>query len=390
MNRKVRSCIGSLLGLVLGAVTLAQGQQFQSAVYYSVGPLASDPGDLVAGDVDGDGNLDLVVALDGPSVEHGVAMLLGNPDGSFQPAHFLSSAQPWTVALADFNEDGVLDFADLTSAGLTVFVSAGQQRYQRSAIVPEAYFPTSLAVADLNGDGHLDVAVVEDNYFGPHPGYVTLSLGRGDGTFQPATKVYWVGDRPWHIAAADINGDGFVDLVISDAGNRKLDENTLFIMLNNGDGTFRSGSAYQVGIEAIDVAVSDLNHDGAADLITVTASNEAIAVLLGNGDGTFAAPILYSTAILGAGPNRVAVADFNGDGNADIAVVLEQGDPGIFYGQGDGTFSGPEPIIINGSGASGAYGAVAGDFNHDGAADLAISLYGSNEHYLAVLLNTKQ
>src|SRR5262249_24762164 len=156
------------------------------------------------------------------------------------------------------------------------------------------------------------------------------------GTFQSGTRLYWVGDRPWHIEASDLNGDGFVDLIVSDSYNRKYDENTLFIMLNNGDGTFRRGSAYQVGLSGFDAAIADLNRDGKSDLVIASAADGAIAVLLGNGDGTFAAPVFYSTAMLGTSPNWVAIADFNGDGNPDVAVVLLQGYPGIFYGQSDG------------------------------------------------------
>jgi hypothetical protein len=192
------------------------------------------------------------------------------------------------------------------------------------------------------------------------------------------------GDHPFSVAAADLNGDGFVDLAVADDNATSTSQNTLFVLLNNGDGTFAPTAFYQVGLQALNVAVADLNHDSKPDLVVASALNQAVGVLLGSGDGTFSGPTFYSTATLGNAPRAVAIADFNLDGNPDIVVAQTQSNAGLLYGNADGTFQAVLPVSSN---LAGADSIVAGDFNKDGAPDLAMPIFSTGQ--LAVLINTQ-
>jgi hypothetical protein len=253
---------------------------------------------------------------------------------------------------------------------------------------PSGKTSIGVVLADFNGDGKLDVAVANS---GPNlgaKGCVFVRFGRGDGTFGPAAR-YDMPGAPWGLAAGDLNGDGYVDLVVDeDNAFGENDKYTLRVLLNNGDGSFRRGIKLPLGVELLDVAIADLNHDGKPDLVAASAS-AGVAVLLGNGDGTFGSPTFYSTSFLGQAPTAVVVADFNLDGNPDIAVGLFNGYPtaaesGLLYGNGDGTFQNPVPILKN---HFGGYSLAVGDFNNDGAPDLAIPIWEKGK--VAIVLNTQ-
>ena len=238
---------------------------------------------------------------------------------------------------------------------------------------------------------HLLGLVAIANYVSPGEGNgcVFVRFGNGDGTFGPSVR-YGLAGHPWGLAAADLNGDGHPDLVVSEDNNfGPFPKHSLIVLVNNGDGTFHEGGKYLPGMEeTLDTAVADLNNDGKPDLIVAEAFGQRVAVLLGNGDGTFRNPTFYSTSSLGQAPTGVAVADFNLDGIPDIAVGMDNGDPvadsAILYGNGDGTFGAPIPILHNHEGGNSL---IAGDFDNDGAPDLAIPILFQDR--IAVLLNTK-
>src|ERR1022692_3750501 len=159
----------------------------------------------------------------------------------------------------------------------------------------------SVAVGDFNGDGKLDLAVA--NGVG-----VSVLLGNGDGAFQPAV-TYAAGTYTESIAVGDFNGDGKLDLVVT---NNLSSGGTVSVLLGNGDGTFQAPRTYGVGASPYGVAVGDFNGDGKLDLaVTNSGSSGSVSVLLGNGDGTFQ-PALNSAA--GTDLLSVAVGDFSGDG----------------------------------------------------------------------------
>jgi hypothetical protein len=235
--------------------------------------------------------------------------------------------------------------------------------------------PDGIVLADFNGDGKLDVAVAD--YGDPATadnGGVSLLLGNGDGTFQPATLIS-AGNNPISIAVGDFNNDGHQDLVVSDYGNRSSGGNgSVSVLVGNGDGTFEAPVTLTAGNEPFGLAASDFNGDGKLDFV-VTDYDSGVYVFLGNGDGTFQSLALVST---GNSPSAIAARDFNGDGKLDLAVAGSPQSGGfsivsILLGNGDGTFQSPVPYNVT----DWLLTSIAtGDISGDGRIDLAITWSG--------------
>ena len=347
-------------------------QQFAPPVYYTVGIKGAQPEQMVTADFNHDGKLDLAVIDVGT---RNVAVMLGNGDGTFQPPQHIPVPYPISLATSDLNGDGNADLVVLgwgSSAYVTVLLGKGDGTFSsKSRFLADAY-PVAVTIADFNGDGHPDLAVANSNNDQTANGYVSVYTGKGNGTFT-AGAHYFAGKHPWGVSAGDLNGDGHIDLVVADDNNTG-GNNTLYILLNNGDGTFHLKGYYQTGLESLFTSIADLNHDGKPDLVIASAFNQGIEVLLGNGDGTFAAPVSYSTDSFGAAPDATVVADFNMDGNLDIAVTLYEGPVLLFLGNGDGTF---QPPVSETASSAGGTSLVVGDFNNDGAPDIAASVFAS-------------
>ena len=165
-----------------------------------------------------------------------------------------------------------------------------------------------------------------------------MLLGNGDGTFQPAVTYRTGGGQAWSVAVADVNGDGNADLVVAN-----YDDNLLGVLLGNGDGTFQPAVAYSSGGSggSIALAVADVNGDHKPDLLVAISSNNTVGVLLGNGDGTFQTAVPYNSG--GSGPGAVAVADVNGDGKPDL-LAGELGYRGRAAGQRRWHLSNSSPL----------------------------------------------
>ena len=256
------------------------------------------------------------------------------------------------------------------TANVTQTVKSVAEVGFRSSVVSVA--PASLmnvAVGDFNGDGKADLAM-PGLLTGPGS-VVTILLGNGDGTFQ-APAHYTVGFNPQTIAVADFNGDGNPDIAVTatDTQNNGI----VSILLGNGDGTFRPVVNFSVGVGAFSaMSVADFNGDGKADLVVVGgASGATVSVLIGSGDGTFQAPLFssFSQQPFG-GLSAVAVGDFNGDGKPDLAVTA--GHVFVALGNGDGTFQ--SPVAVTNVSVYSAGSIAAGDFNGDGKTDLAVGSY---------------
>jgi hypothetical protein len=329
---------------------------FQAPRTYDAGP---GPRFVAMADLTGTGKLDLVVADLGNIFTRDpgyAAVLLGNGDGTFRsPILYRAGANPAAVAVGDFNGDGIPDLAvannDIDNVGppsVSVLLGNGDGSFRDAVNYDVSPDPQSVAVGDFNGDGNLDLVVT--NHLG---NVVSVLLGNGDGKFQ-TPQTYTAGPDPYSVAVGDFNGDGISDLAIAN----NVQSGTVSVLLGNGDGSFQTPQTYAAGINAIFVTAADLNADGNLDLIT---TNDATTrVLLGNGDGTFQPAVNYAEA----GGFSVAVGDFRGAGVQDLAVAGRG--VTILLGNGDGTF----PTVPTYDAGSSASAVAVGDFNGDGIPDL--------------------
>jgi len=237
------------------------------------------------------------------------------------PQSVATALSPKSVALADFNGDGTLDLAVANSGSNNVSIILRGASI-RESFVAVNHNPVSLAVGDFNGDGKPDLVVANQD-----SNNISVLLGNGDGTFQPQV-LYAVENLPDSVVVGDFNNDGKLDIAVANNKSKNIS-----ILLGNGDGTFQPQTAYPAsGHAAAFLVTADFNNDGKLDL-AVADDNSSVCTLLGNGDGSFQKPVCHAA---GSSPIAIAVADFNGDGNVDLAVAgsgLE-----ILLGNGNGTF----------------------------------------------------
>jgi hypothetical protein len=276
-------------------------------------------GPIAVGDFNNNGHQGLAI---GEFQNEAAVILLGNGTGSFAPssASFANAlAMPINaVEAADFNADGNLDLAIVNGVGYQSFVALG---YGNGAFntVGDLYsggFSAGAAVGDFNADGKLDV-VMASGGTSVYPGSgVTVSLGNGNGTFTLASgSPISLGQSLSAIVTADFNGDGKLDLAVTDSVG-----NAVLILLGNGDGTFGTPTTIAVGSGPDAIIAADFNNDGKLDLATANYGDGTITLLLGNGDGTFT-QAAGSPYAVGQYPYQIAAADFNGDGKLDLATA---------------------------------------------------------------------
>lgn len=357
------------------SITLAIGKgdgTFIAAPTYGVG---GELGLGLAADFNNDGILDLAVPVDyGLSVP----VLLGNGDGTFQSVTAAPTQPGRQIAVGDFNHDGNLDVASVDgyNGSLLVALGNGNGTFGSGVNYNADSSPDFVATDDLNGDGILDLVIA--NYSSND---ISVLLGKGDGTFGGAANYSANQVAPYGLVLADFNGDGKLDLAVASVGNSAV-RGALTVMLGNGDGTFGAPKLYAKDNYS-SVIAADMNGDGKLDLVAPgydpSTKTGFISILLGNGDGTFQKPI-NTTVTVGSG--ALLAADYNGDGKLDIAIGDFTGGVNIFPGNGDGTLQNP---VTFGAGNAPSQ-LIGGDFNSDGAPDIAAENYRDNN--VSILLNT--
>jgi hypothetical protein len=276
-------------------------------------------GPIAVGDFNNSGHLGLAIGMFQSAA---AAILLGNGNGSFAPssASFANAfAMPINaVDAADFNADGNLDLVIVDGVGYPTLVALGYGNgaFNTAGDLYISGFSAGVAVGDFNADGKLDAAVASGGS-ADYPGSgVTVSLGNGDGTFTEASgSPILLNNNLSAIAAADFNGDGKLDLAVTDSVG-----NVVLILLGNGDGTFGTPTTIPVGNGPDAIVAADFNNDGKLDLAIANYGDGTITLLLGNGNGTFT-PAAGSPYAVGHDPYQIAVGDFNGDGKLDLATA---------------------------------------------------------------------
>ncbi len=259
---------------------------------------------VAAGDVNGDGRADLVIARGGGNV---VSVLLGQANGTVgTPTDFPVGLAPTSVVVGDWDGDGRADLAvaNSKSSNVSILMGDGTGNFAPAQNILVGIKLVSIVTADFDRDGEADLAVADKK-----GGTIHILLGNGDGSFVAGVNPA-VGRKPVPLAVGDFDGDGIVDLAVAD---KKL--NVVSFLSGNGDATFDAAVNFPVGIGPYAVSFGDFNCDGRLDLAVANKKSLDVSVLMGAATGVFSPSVSY---MVGAKPTSVAAGDFNGDGRADV------------------------------------------------------------------------
>ncbi|CAF4085520.1 unnamed protein product [Adineta steineri] len=372
---------------------------FTHSTIYSIGN--SIPIAVVIGDMNNDNHTDLVVTNNGTN---DIAVFIGYSNGSFRSPTMYStgSLSSVSVAITDFNNDVIPDIVvihnETNAIGILLGYSKGflnQIQYStgtnpaaiwfvsnyidntvsirlgyadglfgNETIIPVGSGPQALVVSDFNGDGHLDIIVANYN-----DSTVSVLLGYGTGSFANQ-MTYATGQGPSSIAIGDFNNDTYLDLVLA---NGFPHNNTISVLLGQGDGTFGIVMIYAAGNGPWALDVGDFNNDTILDVVVVNSWDSTVSILLGIGDGSFPDQTAYPT---GNGPQAVVVGDFNNDGKPDF-VVANRGDASVSVYLGYGNASFTDQMVYSVGSVPNAI--VVGNFSKDAYLDIVVANQGDND-----------
>jgi hypothetical protein len=354
------------------------GAQFSQSAGSPIS-VAAHPIKVVVEDVNLDGNDDLIV-LNYSS--HELTVLLGNGAGGFSPAAgspvFTGLNAEQSLTTADFNGDGKVDVAIVNNNGVSVFLGNGLGGFAAAPGTPTLAGLDTVAIAagDFNLDGKTDVVTSDLNV-----GTVHVLLGNGLGGFtEAAGSPVAAGGGPG-LVVGDFNLDGKPDIAVANQYSRSV-----VILLGNGAGGFSPAPGSPIPTDtAFQLAIGDVNLDGKPDIISASQLN--VTLLLGDGSGAFTTKLLLAAPVINNATGDfvgASVGDFNRDGKPDVAVLnYWTTEIAVLIGDGSGGF-----VEVHGAsfgGVSTPQSSAVGDFNRDGAQDLVVANFLSDT--LTVFLN---
>jgi hypothetical protein len=343
--------------------TTAGDGTFASAVSFSAGSEIADGG-IASADFNGDGILDVVLSSNAGGSELNV--VLGNGDGTFQtPIVHTPGGSPYGVRTGDVDNDGKQDviWADnLGHVNVALGDGAGNLAYQTQVTLDASVtYRAADKLVDVNNDGNLDIVALST------AGTLYSYLGDGAGSFASGVSLALGTNNVAGLATGDFNGDGNVDLAVTDSAT-----NQVIIVTGNGDGTFTAGATYTTANPA-HITTGDFNNDGKLDILT-SGAGASPRLALGNGDGTFGAEADVTLCFFA---DEAYGADFNGDGNLDVYGQTLTGTAAIALGNGDGTFAAANTIA---TGYALKWAAPA-DYDNDGIIEVATGSNNSSSFF---------